>query len=191
MAEPDAFDREALRRELVRDEGLRHLPYLDSEGYWTIGVGIMIDERRGGGLTAEEVMEMMSSEKPIPVISGYAGEVRQGSSRLISYQDATEWFKGGLPLAGIMLLLDRRIDRAAGDLDRYEPWWCTLSPSRQRVLINMCFNLGISRLLDFKLALAAMKAGKFHLAAAEMLDSKWAKQVGERAERLAVMMKEG
>ena len=44
-----------LIEQLNRDEGrVRHV-YLDSEGYSTIGVGILIDERKGGGLDDEEI----------------------------------------------------------------------------------------------------------------------------------------
>lgn len=44
-----------IRADLEREEGrVRHV-YLDSEGYWTIGVGILVDERKGGGLYDEEI----------------------------------------------------------------------------------------------------------------------------------------
>jgi lysozyme len=62
---------------------------------------------------------------------------------------------------------------------------------RKRVMINMCFNLGLSRLLNFKKFLAAMEAADWEEAAVQMLDSKWARQVGPRATRLKDMMVEG
>ena len=55
----------------------------------------------------------------------------------------------------------------------------------------MCFNMGISRLLGFRKALAAVRAHQWDTAAAEMLDSKWTGQVGARATRLAKMMRTG
>lgn len=91
--------------------------------------------------------------------------------------------------ANAMLLADIR--RAEVDLDRNLPWWRHLSEKRQRVLTNMCFNMGITRLLKFERMLAAINAGKFEDAALEMLRSKWAGQVGDRAKRLAAMMEEG
>ena len=39
-----------LRSQLIRDEGEVPYAYQDSEGYWTIGVGHLIDKRLGGGL---------------------------------------------------------------------------------------------------------------------------------------------
>jgi lysozyme len=62
-----------------------------------------------------------------------------------------------------------------------------LSDVRWRVLVNMAFNLG-GRLRQFKKFLAAVDAQDWGLAAVNMLDSRWAKQVGARATRLAHMM---
>ena len=61
----------------------------------------------------------------------------------------------------------------------------------QRVLINMCFNMGIDRLLGFQRMIVAIIAERWDEAAREMLDSTWAHQVGARADRLARMMETG
>lgn len=90
-----------------------------------------------------------------------------------------------------LILLDNDIDRVMEDLNRALPWWHRMSPVRQQVLADMCFNLGIVRLQGFRKALEAMRAGAWHEAAAQMLDSKWAKQVGNRATKLADMMRTG
>ena len=71
------------------------------------------------------------------------------------------------------------------------PWWLFLDAVRQRVLANMCFNLGITKLLTFQNTLAFVKKGQFILAAQCMASSVWAKQVGDRAVRLENMMKTG
>jgi len=55
----------------------------------------------------------------------------------------------------------------------------------QQVAINMCFNLGEPRLSKFKKFIAAVNEENWETAAAEMLDSRWAQQVGERAVRLS------
>jgi lysozyme len=55
----------------------------------------------------------------------------------------------------------------------------------------MCFNLGLTRLLGFKKFLAAMEAGDWKTAGVEMLDSKWARQVGVRSTRLRDLVVEG
>lgn len=63
--------------------------------------------------------------------------------------------------------------------------------ARYYVLVNMAFNLGPAGLLAFRIMLKAYRDGDWETAAAEMLRSKWAQQVGDRAERLAKQMREG
>lgn len=131
--------------QLTRHEGFRRSAYQDSKGYWTIGIGRMIDKRLNGGLTEEE--------------------------------------------ARYLLLND--LDRCASDLDAKLPWWKSLSDNRRYVLLNMCFNLGITKLLGFKNTLAMVQRGDYKGAAKGMLNSLWAKQVGDRAKELAKQMEQG
>jgi len=88
-------------------------------------------------------------------------------------------------------LLENDVGRSMVDLDRNAPWWRSMSDARQRALVNMCFNLGWPRLSQFKNMLAALEAGDFVRAAAEALDSRWARQVGRRSARIAVRIREG
>lgn len=55
----------------------------------------------------------------------------------------------------------------------------------------MIFNVGKPRLLGFKLMLAAVDSGDYEEAAKQMIESVWARQVGQRAVRLAAMMRSG
>lgn len=66
-----------------------------------------------------------------------------------------------------------------------------LDDARVDVLINMCFNMGIYRLMSFKKMLTALEQRDYVQASAEMLDSKWARQVGGRAVELAIQMQSG
>lgn len=79
------------------------------------------------------------------------------------------------------------ISRAIRLLDSRRPEWATLDDVRQRVLVNMAFNLG-GRVFGFRKMWAALVKRDFETAAAEMLDSRWAQQVGARANRLALAM---
>jgi GH24 family phage-related lysozyme (muramidase) len=97
----------------------------------------------------------------------------------------------GLPEPDVDLLLDRGIAQAEADLDALLPGWReALDPVRQRVLLNMVFNLGRTRLGGFQRMWAAVRARDWPTAAAEMMDSQWARQVGVRAVRLERMMLE-
>lgn len=69
--------------------------------------------------------------------------------------------------------------------------WKKLNEARRAALIDMCFNLGIARLKTFKKMLAALEQGNFERAAYEMLNSKWAVQVGHRSKELAEIIKKG
>ena len=71
------------------------------------------------------------------------------------------------------------------------PWFAELYGAREAVLIDMAFNLGPAGLLKFGRTLSAVEQGDYETAAVEMLDSKWAGQVGQRATRLAEMMRTG
>lgn len=87
-----------------------------------------------------------------------------------------------------MYLLANDLKRVEAELDDNIPWWRELSEARQNVLLDMCFNLGISRFLQFKNFLAATQDGRWEDSYREMLDSRWADQVGARAQRLAKAM---
>ena len=69
--------------------------------------------------------------------------------------------------------------------------WTEHNEVRQGVLINMMYNLGWPRLSKFKKMLAAFESKDYKLASIEMLDSKWAVQVGRRATELSDIMKAG
>ena len=59
-----------------------------------------------------------------------------------------------------------------------------LPEEAQQVIVNMCFNMGAPRLSKFKKFIAGVNASDWDTAAVEMMDSRWANQVGVRAERL-------
>lgn len=47
---------------LIKEEGFLPHAYKDSEGFWTIGYGKLIDERKGGGITKEEGLYLLRNE---------------------------------------------------------------------------------------------------------------------------------
>jgi lysozyme len=89
------------------------------------------------------------------------------------------------------MMLDHDIDRCIAELDRSVPRWRTHNEVRQNVLIELVFNLGISRFLGFRRMLAALAASDYATAAKEMKDSRWYTQVGKRAVTLCEMMRTG
>ena len=91
----------------------------------------------------------------------------------------------------IDLMLNNDIALSEAELDKVAQWWRSMDGVRQRVLLNMHFNMGWPTLSQFKNTLAAMQAGDYAKAADGMLASHWAQQVGQRAVRLAKMMRTG
>lgn len=94
----------------------------------------------------------------------------------------------GISKAEAMFMLENDIVKVMNDLDEHLPWWKELSTVRQHVLIDMAFNMGIFGLLKFQKTLQAIKEERYADAAAEMLDSKWSKQVGHRSLALSRAM---
>ena len=88
-------------------------------------------------------------------------------------------------------ILEEDIFNHALELKEAFPVIMELSTVRRDVLINMAFNLGVSRLRKFKKMWEALYIEKYSVAADEMLDSKWARQVGNRAVELADRMRSG
>ena len=87
-----------------------------------------------------------------------------------------------------LYLLQNDLDRIYKELRSNFSWFERLDSYRQEVLMNMCFNMGISRLKTFRRMIAALRIRDYQEAAKEMLDSLWAKQVGVRAVRLSETM---
>lgn len=97
----------------------------------------------------------------------------------------------GLTKEEVLYLLHNDVMRVTQEVRRAFPWYLRLNAVRQNVVLNMVFNLGLSRFLGFKKTIGAIESKNWDTAAKEMLDSKWASQVGNRAKELAKMMKTG
>jgi len=97
----------------------------------------------------------------------------------------------GLSDDEIDYLLDNDIVRCIKELTRSLPWFSSLDEVRKEALIDLCFNLGLTRLLGFKKALAAVEVSDWDTAKVELLDSRWATQVGNRAQEIAEMIRSG
>lgn len=98
---------------------------------------------------------------------------------------------GGITKDEALYLLSNDIDGVTEALSRQCPWWLGLDDVRQRVIADMAFNMGVRKFLTFESLIAAVKVQAWPEAAHQMLNSRWATQVGRRALRLAEMMRSG
>ncbi len=168
------YDMARLSTEIARDEGDKLRVYLCTARKRSIGKGRNLDDV---GISAEETRLL-----GITVASCLAHGITQAQSDALFAND---------------------IKRSQRDLDAKLPWWRTLDGVRQRVLLNMCFNMGIGRapdakrkitgagLLGFYGTLPKIQRGDWAGAVAGMKASKWHDQVGARAIRLEAMMLTG
>jgi lysozyme len=97
----------------------------------------------------------------------------------------------GISMKAALFILDEDIQEATELLHKNLPWTDKLDEARRNVLINMTFNMGIDKLLEFKNTLSLVQCGRYKEAAENMLKSKWAAQVGFRAKELAGVMENG
>ena len=88
-------------------------------------------------------------------------------------------------------LLDSKIMRCISDLIKALPWFSTLDVNRQSALVNMRYNLGLPRFMQFKKMLAALAVQDWNTAYKECLDSDAARSLVARYTRLAKTLKGG
>ena len=81
-------------------------------------------------------------------------------------------------------VFDEDVKKYISEAEKVFPNLQKLPEEAQQVIVNMCFNMGAPRLSKFKKFIAAVNDENWSTAAIEMMDSRWAKQVGKRAERL-------
>lgn len=89
-----------------------------------------------------------------------------------------------------VFLLLRPVREAAEDIQTFN-FGRYLNEARAAAVIDMRYNLGPTRFRGFKRFIAAMDRKDYDTAAAEMLDSRWATQVGDRAIRLSEIIRTG
>lgn len=142
---------------------------------------LLADLRRDEGLRLRAYPDPLTGGSPWTIGYGHTGlDVHPGLVWTVDQAEAA---------------LRADVAKAERLLDAYAPWWRGLAPARQDVLLNMTFNLGWGDgqhgLSSFKRTLSKIRRGDYAGAAANMLASLWARQVGARADRLAEMMRTG
>lgn len=113
------------------------------------------------------------------------GYLTIGVGRLID-----EKLGGKLSDDEIDYLLANDLNRCVEEAATY-PWYAGMNEARQAVIISMLFNLGKPNFDKFQNMQAALLVGDYGLASREMLNSRWANQVGKRANELSEMMESG
>ena len=121
---------------------------------------------------------------------GFSGNVYECTAGKITIGYGRNLDDNPLTKSEAEFLLKNDLEKVARQAQKF-PWYKTLKPERRGVIINMLYNLGLTRFKGFKNMIAALYNEDYVKAAEEMLDSKWANQVGFRAKRLANIMERG
>lgn len=161
--------RHTIEDQLILHEGLRLEIYKCPAGKWTIGVGRNLEDV---GLSRLE-MEWLFGRSDF----SRSEVINKLKTRRLTREEA-------------VYLLENDIAVSKLDLAWF-PWFKSLDPVRQKVMIDLRFNIGPNSLRGFTKMLAAMAQGDYNKAADEMVDSKWYHEVGTRSKRLVAMMRTG
>jgi len=157
------YDRAHYIEKLIKHEGIVLNVYKDTLGIDTIGIGRNLEDR---GITKEELYDL-----DIPSIEHI--------------------YEYGITEADAVYLATNDIEIVEEELCRAHSCVENLDAVRQLIVMDMAFNMGVPRLCKFKNMWAAIHDGDYTTAAVEMLDSRWATQVGTRAIKLSKAMEEG
>jgi len=91
-----------------------------------------------------------------------------------------------------LFMLDNDIDQVVLQCTDAFPWFAQgINSVRQRAVADLCFNMGINKLKEFKHTLGDLAEGDFDSAADNLILSKWFRQVGVRGPRIVHMIRTG
>ena len=95
----------------------------------------------------------------------------------------------GISQATATQMLEEDIEIVLDELKRALPFWEKLKWNYKEALVDLAFNMGVPRLMMFKRMLAAIEADEPEKASEELLDSRYASQVGVRASNIAALLR--
>ena len=110
------------------------------------------------------------------LLTGKDDEYNKPIGTVVSEKRVTEWF-------------DQDIQMTMSDCKKVYDDWDALPEEVKLIMANMMFNLGYPRFCKFKKMIQAVKDGNWIEAGNQMQDSRWYKQVTNRADRLINRMK--
>lgn len=95
----------------------------------------------------------------------------------------------GISQATATQMLEEDIEIVLDELKRALPFWEKLKWNYKEALVDLAFNMGVPRLMMFRKMLSAIEADDPDKAAEELLDSRYASQVGVRASNIAALLR--
>ncbi len=157
------YNRSHFLDKLIEHEGMVLTVYKDSLGIDTIGIGRNLKDR---GISREELDYLDIPNMEVVHEHG----ISEADARYLALND--------------IAIVENELCRVHNCVEN-------LDSVRQLVLMDMAFNMGVPRLCKFVKMWNAIHEEKWEAASREMLDSKWARQVGRRAKILSDAMASG
>lgn len=157
---------------------------------WEIGWGVLVNKEK---MDINKLREQLKIDEGVKyeVYDDHLGYKTFGIGHLVKSTDEEYGFPVGTPVSEerVNSVFDKDVityidesKKVFGNLEE-------MPGEVQQVIVNMCFNMGAPRLSQFKKFIRAIHDEEWATASLEMLDSKWANQVGERANRLSDRIK--
>ena len=114
-----------------------------------------------------------------------------GIGHLVREEDPEYGWDVGEPVSDnrVAEAFESDIQITIDDCEKLYPDFYELPEEAQLIIANMCFNLWYPRLSKFKGMKAGVDARDWNAAADEMVDSRWYRQVTNRADRLVERMR--
>lgn len=131
---------EELKQQLLRHEGMVNHAYQDHLGFWTIGVGRLIDERRGGGISEAEALFLLDNDiekikRRLHCIDGFFfwPPLVQQALMNMAFQLGTD---GLLKFRNMLAALSRHDFKAAAK-EALDSKWAQQTPNRAHEIAEM------------------------------------------------------
>ena|SRR5690606_14753652 len=160
----------SIQEQLILHEGISLTPYKCTTGKWTIGVGRNLEDT---GLYEFEKMRILGTYEL----------TRQEVIDILQVRHITQ--------EEALYMLDNDIKVITAELEDSYKWFKYLDEVRQKVIIDMRFNLGSAGFAGFKNMIRQLELENYQKVAEEMKNSKWYLQVKTRGDRLIKMMLTG
>ena len=142
------------------NEGIKPSVYKDSKGNRTIGVGFNLEDAANKNILKKEGIDIKE------LLNG-----RELSDREIK------------------TLYNHSLTQAFSDAQKFDKNFAKRPEAVKRAIVDMSFNLGLTKLNKFKKMRKGLDAGDYSKAADEMVDSKWYRDVKSRGPRTVELMR--
>jgi len=171
---PEVDEFHYVRDQIMEHEGFSNSAYLDSQNIPTIGVGVNLTNPHN----QELISQLDINNKGVGVVT-VDDLIKDSRSNNKIYNLSDEQ---------VELLFNKSLELAESDARQFLPNLENYPDEVRKVLVDMSFNLGLSKLLEFKKMRKALINQDYQEATKQMINSDWYHQVGDRSKNLVDLL---